>query len=65
MTEATQAQPPRVRASAAQTAKGAWQIDVTVETFDGADPVQMLATKIVEVQKALRERGQKLVTDAA
>lgn len=62
--EAQFVQPPRVRASAAQSAKGVWQVDVTVETFDGTDPVPMLASKIGEVEAALRERGHKLASDA-
>jgi hypothetical protein len=51
--------------SAAQSAKGLWQVDATVETFDGADPVPMLASKIGEVEAALRAGGHKLASDAA
>lgn len=65
MSEATQVQPPRVRVSAAQSAKGVWQIDATVETFDGTDAVPLLAQKIGEVEKALRDKGHKLASDAA
>ena len=65
MSEAVQAQPPRVGVNAAQSAKGVWQIEATVESFDGADPVPMLATKIKEVEDALRSAGHKLASDAA
>jgi hypothetical protein len=59
------AQAPRVRVSAAQSAKGIWQIDATVERFDGLSPVPMLVDEIKEAQAALREAGHKLASDAA
>jgi len=65
MSEAAQAQPPRVRVNAAQSTKGIWQIEATVESFDGTDPVPMLAAKIKEVEEALRGAGHKLASDAA
>jgi hypothetical protein len=51
--------------NAAQSTKGIWQIDVTVETFDGTNPVPRLADKIKEVEDALRGAGHKLASDAA
>jgi len=57
-------QAPRVRVATAQTAKGVWQIECTVESFDGTDPVPLLAQKIKEVETALKLEGRKLASDA-
>jgi len=65
MSEVAQAQPPRVRVNAAQSSKGIWQIEATVECFDDTDPVPMLVAKIREVEDALRGAGHKLASDAA
>ena len=63
--EATAAQVPRVRANAKQSTKGEWALDVTVECFNGESAASLLASKIGEVESALRSAGHKLASDAA
>jgi hypothetical protein len=58
-------QVPRVRVAAAQSAKGVWQVKCTVESFDGTDPVPLLAAKIKEVESTLKAEGKRLASDAA
>jgi len=64
MSELTQAQPPRVRANASEQ-KAGFTVEVTVECFQGENAAARLAQKVTEVQKALRDAGLKLVSDAA
>ena len=61
---AVSAQPPRVRVNASEQ-KAGFTVDVTVECFQGEDAPFLLANKVTEVKKAMRDAGHKLVGDAA
>ena len=53
--------PPRCRFNAKQTAKGAWQLDVTVETYDGHSPVDIVITRIEEANREFKAKGLAVV----
>jgi len=65
MSDVTTAQPPRVRVNASQTAKGVWQTECTVETFDGSSPAARMLEEIKAAQAALKGEGYRLASDAA
>jgi hypothetical protein len=47
------------------SAKGVWQPDVTIEVFDGSDPVPRLLATIKEVEDTMRAAGHRLASDNA
>lgn len=53
---------PRYRLNAKQTAKGAWQLDVTAETYDGESPVDLALSVIQEAQKKFEGQGLAVVS---
>lgn len=59
MSEATNNQ-PRKRVNAKQSAKGQWQLDVTIETFTGESPIDQVIETIEEAKKKFTERGLQL-----
>ena len=53
--------PPRYRFNAKQTAKGAWQLDVTAETYDGHSPVDLVIARIEEAKREFKAKGLAVV----
>jgi hypothetical protein len=52
---------PRKRINASQTAKGLFQLEATVETFDGSDPGAELLRILKDAEARFLADGKKLV----
>jgi hypothetical protein len=52
--------PPRKRLNASMNSKGMWQLDATVETYNGESPVDQLVDLVNEAEKRFRSEGKVL-----
>jgi len=51
---------PRVRVNAKQTSKGEWYFDVTAETQDGSDAVDLLLATVNDAESKFSAAGKVL-----